>query len=122
MQVLDSKLDNSPSNNDIQEFAEKRIQNLICFKELRHYNDTGEFLFEHPILRLNKDFEELTALWKSDKPDFIRKRANCENNIRRYSARMNKANVSTDDMNSAHALKELHQTKLIIFNKIINNE
>lgn len=122
MKVLDNRLDDAPTENDIKELAELRIRNLQCFSELQSLNDTGAFINRHPILQNNLEYDTLLSLWKTDRDSFIRQYENCRNNIRRYQGRLKQTNVS--DTVSDDAMNHLlrHQERAIIFKKILSNE
>lgn len=122
MKILDAKIDNAPNETDIKELAELRIRNLLCFSELKNLNDTGRLLNKHPILKHDIEYEQLLTLWINNKDGFIQQYENCRNNIRRYSARLKKADISADDATDALQSLERHQERAIIFKKILSNE
>lgn len=122
MKVLDSNIDNAPSVDDIKELAELRIRNLLCFRELKTFNDTGEFINAHPILKQNSEYEKLLRLWKNDRENFIRQYENCKNNIRRYRARLKHSASNSDEALSTEQLLMQHEERASIFKKIFSNE
>lgn len=122
MKVLDSNIDNAPSVDDIKELAELRIRNLLCFRELKTFNDTGVFLNAHPILKQNSEYEKLLSLWKNDRENFIGQYENCKNNIRRYRARLKHSPSNSDEALSSEQLLMQHEERASIFKKIFSNE
>ena len=50
MKVLDTELDENPTNVKVEKMAETRIRNLQCFEELQSFNDTGKWRNKHPLL------------------------------------------------------------------------
>lgn len=122
MKVLDSRLDNKPTPEDVRELAELRIQNLLCFKELQALNDTGRFVCKHPILRNKVEYSALVELWNKDRGGFLRRYDNCRNSIRRYSGRTNRKNATEEDKDAAYEQLIKHQQRADLFKKIINHE
>ena len=43
MAVLDTELENNPTDAKVARMAELRIRNLLCFSELQSFNDTGQW-------------------------------------------------------------------------------
>lgn len=121
MKVLDERLDTAPTDSDVKEMAELRIQNLLCFRELQSLNDRGVFLNEHPYLKNRADYEELLALWNSDRDRFIRQYENCRNNIRRYTGRMNRPGATAEAIEEARRHKTRHEQRAAIFKKILSH-
>lgn len=121
MKVLDERLDTAPTDSDVKEMAELRIQNLLCFRELQSLNDNGVFLNEHPYLKNKADYEELLLLWSSDRDKFIRQYENCRNNIRRYTGRINRKGATDEEVEEARQLKTRHEQRATIFKKILSN-
>ncbi|WP_304708690.1 hypothetical protein [uncultured Rikenella sp.] len=121
MKVLDERLDTAPTDSDVKEMAELRIQNLLCFRELQSLNDRGVFLNEHPYLKNRADYEELLALWNSDRDRFIRQYENCRNNIRRYIGRMNRRGATAEAIEEARRYKTRHEQRAAIFKKILSH-
>lgn len=122
MKVLDERLDTAPTDSDVKEMAELRIQNLLCFRELQSLNDRGVFLNEHPYLKNQADYEELIALWNTDRDQFVRQYENCRNNIRRYTGRMNRRGATAEEVEEARRHKTRHEARAAIFKKILSNE
>lgn len=90
MKELDVKLDKNPKANDVAAMAELRIRNLQAFDELKSYNDTGRFLYKHPLLKDKSEFNELVKLFKRDPVEFLHKHKNVLDNIKRYKSYLKK--------------------------------
>lgn len=71
--------------------AELRVRNLQAFDELQSYNDTGRFLFKHPLLSSRSEFSELLALFKRDPAEFLHRHKNVLDSIRRYKSYIKRA-------------------------------
>ena len=84
MKELDVALDKKPRPNDVEMMAELRIRNLLAFDELKSYNDTGKFLYKHPLIKEKSEFNELVNLFRLDPSEFLRKHKNVLDNIKRY--------------------------------------
>lgn len=84
MKALDVALDKKPKSGDVAQMAELRIRNLQAFEELKSYNDTGKFLYKHPLIKDKSEFNELVTLFKRDPAEFLRKHKNVLDNIKRY--------------------------------------
>ena len=98
MKKLDELLDKKPKANDVAAMAELRIRNLQAFEELKAYNDTGKFLYKHPLLRGKSEFDELVKLFKKDPAEFLHKHKNVLDNIKRY-----KSYIKRDDRKDKRA-------------------
>lgn len=84
MKVLDAQLDSAPTARKVAQMAELRIRNLQCFSELQSLNDTGDFLYEHPLVAGQGELAVLESLFKTDATEFLRQYQSCADNIRRY--------------------------------------
>lgn len=98
MKKLDELLDKKPKANDVAAMAELRIRNLQAFDELKAYNDTGKFLYKHPLLKDKSEFDELVKLFKKDPAEFLHKHKNVLDNIKRY-----KSYIKRDDRKDKRA-------------------
>ena len=98
MKKLDELLDKKPKANDVATMAELRIRNLQAFDELKAYNDTGKFLYKHPLLKGKSEFDELVKLFKKDPAEFLHKHKNVLDNIKRY-----KSYIKRDDRKDKRA-------------------
>lgn len=98
MKKLDEVLDKKPKERDVAAMAELRIRNLQAFEELKAYNDTGKFLYKHPLLRGKSEFDELVNLFRNDPAEFLHKHKNVLDNIKRY-----KSYIKRDDRKEKRA-------------------
>lgn len=98
MKKLDEVLDKKPKERDVAAMAELRIRNLQAFEELKAYNDTGKFLYKHPLLKGKSEFDELVKLFKKDPAEFLHKHKNVLDNIKRY-----KSYIKRDDRKEKRA-------------------
>lgn len=121
MKVLDDALDDAPTTDKVSELAELRIQNLLCFRELQNLNDTGDFLYRHPYLKNEREYEELIGLWNTDRERFIQSYQNCRNNINRYNGRANRSGATEAEIETALQQKQRHEDRAVIFKKILTN-
>ena len=91
MKQLDELLDKQPTKRSVIDIAELRNRNLLAFSELQHFNDTGTFLFKHPLIVNRSEHAELKRLCVNDPLEFLRKYKNCSDNIRRYESFLKRA-------------------------------
>ena len=86
MKQLDECLDKKPTKRDIMDMVELRIRNLQAFDELQSFNDTGKFLYIHPLIAHQSESAQLEKLLKTDTQEFLRLHKNVTDNIRRYES------------------------------------
>lgn len=84
MKVLDATIDNNATSKGVVSFAELAIRNLLCFRELQHYNDYKRWLFKHPLLEHESELSKLRQLKKSNPAQFLKEYSACDGNIKRY--------------------------------------
>lgn len=85
MRKLDEALDSKPSERDVLSMAELRVRNLQAFAELQSFNDTGKWLYEHPLTADRSERAQLERLRREDPEQFLQEYSNCCYNVRRYS-------------------------------------
>lgn len=81
---LDKQLDDKPTESAISEMAELRIRNLQAFAELRSFNDTGKFLYKHPLISSQSEYSQLKKLLDKNPSEFLKQHKNVADNIKRY--------------------------------------
>lgn len=91
MKQLDESLDKKPVRRDIIDMVELRIRNLQAFDELQSFNDTGKFLYIHPLITHQSERAKLEKLLKTDPQEFLRLYKNVADNIRRYETYLKRA-------------------------------
>lgn len=109
MKKLDEVLDKKPKANDVAQMAELRIRNLLAFDELQSYNDTGKFLYKHPLLKGKSEFDELVKLFRTDSTEFLHKHKNVLDNIKRYKSylkRKDRKDRRSSDRENLHRHQE----------------
>lgn len=118
MKKLDEVLDKKPKPSDVQEMAELRIRNLQAFAELTSYNDTGKFLYQHPLLEGKSEFDALVKLFRKEPAEFLRKHKNVLDNIKRYRSylkRKDRKEHRASDRDNLHR----HQEKERMFKMVM---
>lgn len=121
MKVLDAALDSCPTAKKVSEFAELRIENLLCFKELQSFNDTGKWLYEHPLIKHQSEIETLKDLKRKDPEEFLRRYEKCSYSIKRYSSYLKRTDRK-DKHNTDLAHLKRYQELVGIFKTIIEND
>lgn len=84
MKVLDVLLDTKPTAKAVMEMAELRIRNLLCFRELQSFNDSGKWLQKHPLITHRSAYSRLEELFALDHTRFMDEYNRCCCNISRY--------------------------------------
>lgn len=121
MQVLDTELDDRPTEAKVARMAETRIRNLQCFEELRSFNDTGKWRNKHPLLIHHSERFCLEELRRRDPAAFLKQYANCQQNIKRYKSYLNNGSRSDQrDRDKKNLVK--HQERQVVFETILNDE
>ena len=90
MKVLDNKLDHRPTVTAVRDMAEQRIRNLLCFKELKSLNDTGKFVYEHPLIECMSERMELEKLFRTNPSEFLHRYKSAASSLRRYESYVKK--------------------------------
>lgn len=121
MKVLDKELDENPTSNAVKKMVELRIQNLQCFRELRNYNDSGKWLYIHPLIRNKSEYQQLQQLRRKDPQEFLRQYALTESNIKRYKSYVK--SPSREDKRKSDKLNlKVHEERAKIFKNILESE
>lgn len=109
MKVIDAVIDKDPTEDRVIDLAELRNRNLLAFKELQNFNDTGKWLNRHPLIvhhSIRFKYKELL----NDKPaEFLAEYTNTANNVSRYSSFLN--NDKRTDLQKEKDLKNLAKHK-----------
>lgn len=118
MKQLDEVLDKKPKASDVQQMAELRIRNLQAFAELASYNDTGKYLYKHPLLKGRSEFDTLIKLFRKEPAEFLRKYKNVLDNIKRYKSYL-KRDDRADRRASDRDNLQRHQEKERMFKMVM---
>lgn len=97
------------------ELIQLDIKNQLAHTELQAYNDTGKFVFEHP-LTINHQYKktqeaELLKLKKEDPSSFMNEVTNVINNIRRIKSLIKKKRYK-DEAEHQSWLNNLEKAKI----------
>lgn len=123
MKVLDADLDKNPTPVKVRDMAETRIRNLSCFRELQSLNDTGRFLYQHPLITRHSERSILERLFTTNPSEFLRQYKAVANNVKRYSSYIKKE-ARKENRTTDLALLKQYREKETLFIDIIqsNNE
>lgn len=121
MKILHEELDSKPTKNKVMQMVDTRIQNLLCFKELKNYNDTGKWLFVHPLLQYRSDYTHINDLRRRDPQEFLRQYALTESNIKRYSSYL-KSPTREDKRKADKINLKAHEDRAKIYKTILEND
>jgi hypothetical protein len=86
MERLNEILDNNPGR--VGDMVKDANLNRIAHVELQAYNDTGQFLYKHPILSRYNLKNELEQLRKACPDKFMEELINASKNITRYESQI----------------------------------
>lgn len=120
MKQLDERLDKNPVKRDIMDMVELRIRNLQAFDELQSFNDTGKFLYIHPLITHQSERAQLTKLLKTEPHEFLRLHKNVADNIRRYESYLKRADRQTRRIQDKENLRR-HREREALFKVILQS-
>ena len=121
MRSLDTALDNNPTAAQVIEMAESRIRNLQAHKELQSFNDSGTWLYKHPLIIHMSERFQLEELRRRNPEQFLKEYANCAYNVKRYASFIkNNARIEKRAQDKENLKK--HQARQTLFENIIANE
>ncbi len=120
MKQIDECLDQNPTSRYIMDMVELRIRNIQAFNELQSLNDTGKFLYKHPLVANRSERAELENLLRTDPQEFLRLYKNVADNIRRYESflkREDRKERKNQDKENLHR----HREREALFKTILQN-
>lgn len=117
---LEKKLDDSPTAQMVAEYVELSIRNRQCREELTAFNNRGKFLNEHPILKTEDLYKEMTELLLSNPDEFMNRLTNVKQNIARYKSWI-KNKKRQKDLHSNKTHLEHWQNKLEVMTSILKD-
>ncbi len=121
MLELDKMLDGKPTVKDVINMAELRIRNLLAFKELQTYNDSGLWRYQHPLIVHMSERFSLEELKSKSPEKFLKEYSNCAHNVKRYASYLKNESRADKHKSDKKNLKK-HQERQIIFEDILANE
>jgi hypothetical protein len=121
MNQLNQVLDTNPSERDILEMASLRVRNLQAFAELQSFNDTGKWLYEHPLTADRSERAQLERLRREDPEQFLQEYSNCCYNVKRYS-RFIKDPKRKDRHDSDLKLLREHRRRQDLYKSILQSD
>ncbi|MBD9179357.1 MAG: hypothetical protein EGP82_09335 [Odoribacter splanchnicus] len=121
MVVVDKSLDSNPTEELIEELAELRIRNLICFEELKAFNDTGQFKCKHPLVLQYSAHARYSDMLRNDPVKFLTEFKNVANNISRYQSFLNTKPGTEQDKAKWRTNLKKHTATAAIMKEILEN-
>lgn len=119
MKQADSALDTDASL--LASFCEDDERNTLAFAELHQYNKNSTFLYQHPILAVQSLRARLITLLQSDPTAFMNEITNSNNNIARYTSRINQGKPKGEEERIGWvAIIEREQAKLKLMQELIS--
>lgn len=102
----------------LQEIVELEIRREQCFQELRHLNDKGKFIGEHPFISQKTEREQVFQMLKDDPEAYFNERKKIEDNIARYSSQINGKKATEAIRERAKASLDRYQARLKLFQDV----
>lgn len=121
MKVLDADLDKNPTLVKVRDMAETRIRNLSCFRELQSLNDTGRFLYQHPLITRHSERSILERLFTTNPSEFLRQYKAVANNVKRYSGYIKKETRKESRTTDLAFLKQYREKETLFIDIIQSN-
>jgi len=121
MKVLDQEFDSHPTDVKVLKMVELRNQNLQCFKELEHFNKTGKWLYIHPLIIHQSEYNQLVALRRKDPQEFLRQYVATDGNVKRYTS-YGKSPSREPKRKTDKLHLQAHIDRANIFKSILENE
>lgn len=121
MKVLDADLDKNPTPVKVRDMAETRIRNLSCFRELQSFNDTGRFLYQHPLITRHSERSILERLFTTNPSEFLRQYKAVANNVKRYSGYIKKETRKESRTTDLALLKQYREKETLFIDIIQSN-
>ena len=121
MKQLDELLEKERNAQAVADMAELRIRNLQAFAELQSFNNTGKFLYKHPLLFGRSEIAQLIKLLRTDPAEFLRQHKNVLDNIKRYRSyikRTDRKNRRADDLKNL----ERHREREKLFKMVLEQQ
>jgi len=102
-------------------FCEDDERNTLAFAELHQYNKNRTFIYQHPILAVHSLRTRLSTLLQSDPGAFMSEVTNSNNNIARYTSRINQGKPKGEEERIAWlAIIDREQAKLKLMQELIS--
>lgn len=122
MVEVDKLLDQHPTEELVIELAELRIRNSLCFEELESFNNTGKFVFKHPLVQQFSERALLIALLKNDLDKYLKEYTKATSSVSRYKSFLNtKTEASAKDKEKWEFQLKKHQDRTFIMKQILEN-
>lgn len=99
--------------------AELRIQNLQAFAELQSYNNTGKYLYKHPLIKNYSERVQLEEMFRNRSAEFLKQYSLTAENVKRYSS-FTKSSKRTPEQKQKDKLNlKRHQEREQLMQKIM---
>ncbi len=120
LREIESQLTDPADSDTIDEFVEKSIRLELCFSELRHFNDKGEFLGKHPFISQKTKRDHIKETLSSDPDKYFDERKNVELNITRYSSLLKKKGITPQQKEKYEGFLDRFRAELRLYKEIFN--
>lgn len=121
LKEIDEIIDEKPTSALVKEMTEVRILNNLCFRELEAFNNTGNWLYQHPLIVHHSERQKLILLKNDDPEAFFKEYSLCKQNVARYSSyvKSDKRTPEQKDSDKKHLRK--HMEREVLFREILKS-
>ena len=120
MKAIDAVIDSVPTEKRIMDLADLRNRNLLAFKELKSFNDTGTWLNKHPLLEHFSLHYQLKELLDKKPDEFLDEFAKTTGYVSRYKSYLNNKSRTEDQHTADKKNLGKHAEKEQIMRELLN--
>ena len=120
MKAIDAVIDSLPTEKRIMDLADLRNRNLLAFKELKSFNDSGTWLNQHPLLEQHSIRFQLRDLLEKKPDEFLDEFSKTTGYVSRYKSYLNNKSRTEDQHTADKKNLGKHAEKEQIMRELIN--
>lgn len=115
MKAIDAVIDEKPTEKRVRDLAELGVRNRMCFRELQNYNDTGQWLNRHPLLKHHSLHTQMRKLLQTDRGAFLSEYAKTNGYVSRYRSYINNSGrtAAQHDKDKRNLLKHTEREQIM---------
>lgn len=98
---------------------ETAIRNELCFQELRNFNDRGEFLGRHPLVKDGDELSELREKLLKDPEGFLQESKNADLNITRYTSYIGSDKYTDEQKTRFREMLDVHRHRKELIENVL---
>ena len=120
MKAIDAVIDKEPTEQRIIDLAEQRNRNLLAFKELQNFNDTGKWLNQHPLLAQHSARYKLKELLQKNPAGYLEEYAKTAGYVARYKSYLNNEKRSDEQRENDKKNLKKHAEREQIMKEVLD--